>query len=104
MKAVGDTETGPIDRKGSLIDFDMEKPQPTGRDLLVRIAAISVNPVDTKIRVRRAPEGEQLFVEHKAEAMTKRNNHLVGMARETSRGARCPLPLLPDSSSSRSSI
>ncbi|MCI4664622.1 MAG: zinc-binding alcohol dehydrogenase family protein [Neomegalonema sp.] len=58
MKAVGYRETGSIDRPESLIDFEAEKPSPTGRDLLVNVRAIAVNPVDTKIRVRRAPTGD----------------------------------------------
>ena len=33
---------------------EMEKPAPAGRDLLIRIDAVSVNPVDTKIRARNA--------------------------------------------------
>lgn len=57
MKAVGYRATGPIDRDDALIDFEMEKPSPTGRDLLVRVRAISVNPVDYKIRQSRAPDG-----------------------------------------------
>lgn len=55
MKAVGYTATGPIDRRDALIDFEAEMPTATGHDLLVRVDAISVNPVDTKIRQRRAP-------------------------------------------------
>ncbi|MEM6480646.1 MAG: zinc-binding alcohol dehydrogenase family protein [Pseudomonadota bacterium] len=55
MKAVGYTATGPIDRPDALIDFETEIPTATGHDLLVRVDAISVNPVDTKIRQRRAP-------------------------------------------------
>lgn len=55
MKAVGYTETGPIARADALIDFEAETPVATGHDLLVKVAAISVNPVDTKIRQRRAP-------------------------------------------------
>ena len=58
MKAVGYTAIGPIDRPDALIDFEAEKPTATGHDLLVRVEAISVNPVDTKIRQRRAPSGE----------------------------------------------
>lgn len=58
MKAVGYTATGPIDRDDALIDFEAARPAPTGRDLLVRVDAISVNPVDFKIRQRRAPEGD----------------------------------------------
>ncbi|EFO34026.1 zinc-binding alcohol dehydrogenase family protein [Roseibium sp. TrichSKD4] len=56
MKAVGYLQTGPINRADALIDFEAEKPVPSGHDLLVKIAAISVNPVDTKIRQRRAPQ------------------------------------------------
>ncbi len=58
MKAVGYNTPGPIDREDALIDFEMEKPTPTGHDLLVRVQAISVNPVDYKIRQRRPPEGD----------------------------------------------
>ncbi|MEO1282922.1 MAG: hypothetical protein AAFV69_14440 [Pseudomonadota bacterium] len=59
MKAVGYTATGSIERDVSLIEFEMETPIATGRDLLLKIAAVSVNPVDTKIRMLRAPEGEE---------------------------------------------
>ncbi|CAN0583222.1 unnamed protein product, partial [Ectocarpus sp. 12 AP-2014] len=55
MKAIGYTATGPIDRPDALIDFEAEMPTATGHDLLVRVEAVSVNPVDTKIRQRRAP-------------------------------------------------
>ena len=58
MKAVGYTATGPIDRDDALIDFEAEKPVATGRDLLVQVRAVSVNPVDTKVRQRRAPSGD----------------------------------------------
>lgn len=57
MKAVGYRETGPIDRADALIDFEADKPTPNGHDLLVKVKAVSVNPVDTKIRQKRAPEG-----------------------------------------------
>ncbi len=58
MKAVGYTASGPIDRPDALIDFEMETPSPAGHDLLVRVQAISVNPVDYKVRIRRPPEGD----------------------------------------------
>lgn len=58
MKAVGYKIAGPFDRDDALIDFEIDKPTPQGRDLLVRIKAVSVNPVDTKIRKNRAPEGD----------------------------------------------
>ncbi|MEM1182125.1 MAG: zinc-binding alcohol dehydrogenase family protein [Acidobacteriota bacterium] len=50
MKAVGLTHYLPIDDPNSLVDLDLPKPEPTGRDLLVAVKAISVNPVDTKVR------------------------------------------------------
>lgn len=58
MKAVGYKSTGPIDRIDALIDFEAVKPTAAGHDILVRVQAVSVNPVDTKIRQRRAPEGD----------------------------------------------
>ncbi|QDT91135.1 zinc-binding alcohol dehydrogenase family protein [Gimesia algae] len=50
MKAVGLTRYLPIDNPESLMDVELEKPEPGGRDLLVAVKAIGVNPVDTKVR------------------------------------------------------
>ncbi len=50
MKAVGLYKYLPIDHPESLIDIDVPKPKAEGRDLLVRIKAVAVNPVDTKLR------------------------------------------------------
>lgn len=50
MKAVGVTRYLPIDQPESLLDVEIPKPSASGRDLLVQVQAISVNPVDTKIR------------------------------------------------------
>jgi zinc-binding alcohol dehydrogenase family protein len=50
MRAFGFTETGPIERLASLFERELPDPVATGHDLLVRVAAVSVNPVDTKIR------------------------------------------------------
>ncbi|PPT89167.1 zinc-binding alcohol dehydrogenase family protein [Xanthomonas theicola] len=51
MKAVALTHYLPIDDPQSLFDADLPKPPaPTGFDLLVRVEAVSVNPVDTKLR------------------------------------------------------
>lgn len=58
MKAVGYRAAGPLDRPDLLIDFETETPVATGRDLLVRVQAVSVNPVDCKIRQNRPPEGD----------------------------------------------
>lgn len=50
MKAVALTHYLPIDDSKSLMDVELEKPEPSGRDLLVATKAIAVNPVDYKIR------------------------------------------------------
>ena len=53
MKAVGLYKYLPIDNPESLLDLEVDMPVAAGRDLLVEVKAISVNPVDTK---RRAPK------------------------------------------------
>ena len=57
MRAVGYKHSLPIDNADALIDLEIEKPAPQGRDLLVEVKAISVNPVDTKVRKRADPKG-----------------------------------------------
>lgn len=52
MKAVGYRATGSAD---VLVDIDLPKPTPGPRDLLVEVRAISVNPVDAKIRAGSGP-------------------------------------------------
>ncbi|MGY1409922.1 MULTISPECIES: zinc-binding alcohol dehydrogenase family protein [unclassified Luteimonas] len=50
MKAVALTRYLPIDDAQSLLDVELDAPLASGRDLLVRVEAVSVNPVDTKVR------------------------------------------------------
>ncbi len=50
MKAIGLTQYLPIENKDSLQDIECPKPEARNHDLLVKVHAISVNPVDTKIR------------------------------------------------------
>jgi NADPH2:quinone reductase len=50
MKAVGLTRYLPIDDPNSFQDVELPVPTPGSRDLLVRVKAVSVNPVDTKVR------------------------------------------------------
>lgn len=56
MKAIGFKQSLPITERDSFIEFETEKPTPSGYDLLVKIAAISVNPVDFKIRTSAAKD------------------------------------------------
>ncbi|WP_394789812.1 zinc-binding alcohol dehydrogenase family protein [Rhodoferax sp.] len=62
MKAVGYHVNLPIDNPDSLQDLELPAPTPGERDLLVRVQAISVNPVDTKIRKNSAPPAGQAKV------------------------------------------
>jgi len=50
MKAVAYLQPLPIDHADALLDADLPEPEPLAHDLRVRVAAVSVNPVDTKIR------------------------------------------------------
>ncbi|MDR5834067.1 zinc-binding alcohol dehydrogenase family protein [Caballeronia sp. LZ034LL] len=50
MKAIGFTRYLPISDPQALVDIELDQPTPTGRDLLVKVEAIAVNPVDTKVR------------------------------------------------------
>src|ERR1700722_19307036 len=54
MKAVGMTKYLPINNPESLVDLQVARPAPSDRDLLVRVEAVSVNPVDTKIRAPKS--------------------------------------------------
>ncbi len=56
MRAIGYQHPGPISEAASLCDIELPRPTASGRDLLVRVRAISVNPVDVKIRASAAPE------------------------------------------------
>jgi len=51
MKAISFTQHAlPIDNPQALIDISLPRPTPGPRDLLVEVRAVSVNPVDTKVR------------------------------------------------------
>lgn len=59
MKAIGYQTPGAITRPDALQDIDLPRPQASGHDLLVEVAAVSVNPVDTKVRRSATPEAGQ---------------------------------------------
>ena len=56
MKAVAYQSPGPIDAADALVDLDLPRPEPGPHDLLVEVRAVSVNPVDTKVRRRAGAE------------------------------------------------
>ena len=62
MKAVGYLEAQPIDQTDSLLDVELPTPKAEDRDLLVKVHAVSVNPVDTKIRAAVSPKQDEYKV------------------------------------------
>ena len=62
MKAVAYYQSLPSSDPHSLQDIELPAPTPGPRDLLVQVRAISVNPVDTKIRSNVAPADGQAKV------------------------------------------
>ena len=56
MRAIVYNEAGAIAREGSLVDVVLDDPVATGRDLLVEVRAVALNPVDTKVRSTRPPQ------------------------------------------------
>jgi zinc-binding alcohol dehydrogenase family protein len=62
MKAIGYHHNLPVDQPHALEDLELPAPRPGPRDLLVRVKAISVNPVDTKVRKNTAPPAGQAKV------------------------------------------
>ena len=59
MKAVGYKSPLPIENPDSLLDIDVPIPEAKGRDLLVEVKAVSVNPVDVKVRASAKPDGAE---------------------------------------------
>ncbi|MDE1159272.1 MAG: zinc-binding alcohol dehydrogenase family protein [Neorhizobium sp.] len=72
MRAVGFNTPQPISSETALVDIDLPEPEAKGRDLLVEIRAVSVNPVDTKVR-RSAPveEGQYRVLGYDAAGVVK---------------------------------
>ncbi|WP_122468342.1 zinc-binding alcohol dehydrogenase family protein [Pseudomonas viridiflava] len=56
MKAVAYYQSLPVSNPDSLQNIELPEPVAGARDLLVEVKAISVNPVDTKIRQNVSPE------------------------------------------------
>jgi len=59
MKAVAYQKADPITSPEALVDVELETPVAEGHDLLVRVQAVSVNPVDTKIRKNVSADNNQ---------------------------------------------
>ncbi len=55
MRAIGYQACLSINDPAALVDIELIDPEPSGRDLLVEVRAVSVNPVDTKVRRKAQP-------------------------------------------------
>lgn len=63
MKAIAYQKAQPITHPEALIDVTLPDPVASGRDLLVEVKAVSVNPVDIKVRSGvNPPEGEMKVI------------------------------------------
>jgi zinc-binding alcohol dehydrogenase family protein len=62
MKAIGFYQNLPVQQADSLQDIELPVPKAAGHDLLVEVKAVSVNPVDTKVRIGSAPTNGQAKV------------------------------------------
>jgi NADPH2:quinone reductase len=80
MRAVAYKTAHPIAADASFVDIDLPKPVASGHDLLVEIKAVSVNPVDTKIRASRtAPEGEYVTLGYDAAGIVREVGSAVSL-------------------------
>lgn len=57
MRAVGYVRNGPLSEPKALEDVEIAAPVAGPHDIIVAVKAVSVNPVDTKVRMRTAPDG-----------------------------------------------
>ncbi len=59
MKAIAHFKCLPVEHPDALVEIDIPEPVPGPRDLLVEIKAVSVNPVDTKVRQGYVPHEDE---------------------------------------------
>ena len=62
MLAIGYKQASPELHDKALSLINIAKPTPAGRDLLVKVSAVSVNPVDTKIRRTAEPDADEFKI------------------------------------------
>ncbi|WP_417761439.1 zinc-binding alcohol dehydrogenase family protein [Shewanella sp.] len=62
MKAIGYQQAHALGAEQTLTDIELPMPTPAAHDLLVQVNAISINPVDTKIRSNASAEANSYKV------------------------------------------
>jgi len=58
MKAVALTQSLPVTDPACFVDLELPDPVPGARDIVVAVEAVSVNPVDCKVRMSKPKEGQ----------------------------------------------
>jgi zinc-binding alcohol dehydrogenase family protein len=66
MRAVAYTKSLPVSDPACFVEVELERPVPGPRDLLVKVEAVSVNPVDFKVRRRDDPGGKPKVIGYDA--------------------------------------
>ncbi len=61
MRAIAFTASLPATDPNALVDLTLPLPEPGPRDLRVRVEAVSVNPVDTKVRARAGSDSPRVL-------------------------------------------
>ena len=61
MKVVGIERYLPIDHIHCFVDTELPKPSPDGQDILVEVNAVSINPVDTKVRTNASEANNRIL-------------------------------------------
>ncbi|MGA5303169.1 zinc-binding alcohol dehydrogenase family protein [Nucisporomicrobium flavum] len=77
MRAVGYRKNLPISAPSSLLDLELPVPEPGDHDLVVRVRAVSVNPVDVKVRASSDPHGEPKVLGYDAAGIVERTGAAV---------------------------
>ncbi|BAL89147.1 putative alcohol dehydrogenase [Actinoplanes missouriensis 431] len=81
MRAVGYRRNLPITDPESLLDLSLPVPEPGDHDLLVRVEAVSVNPVDVKQRAGSNPHGKPRVLGWDAAGIVERVGSAVTLFR-----------------------
>lgn len=79
MRAVGYRRSLPISDPSSLLDLTVPVPEPGEHDLRVRVRAVSVNPVDVKVRAGSDPGGEPKILGYDAAGVVERVGSAVAL-------------------------
>lgn len=81
MRAVGYRNSLPVSDPSCLLDLEIPVPEPGPHDLLVRVRAVSVNPVDVKVRAGSDPQGEPKILGYDAAGVVERVGPAVTLFR-----------------------